>query len=117
MTIHNDLTKAHQIADTSVGQLTLNDGKGILAGAAALDGIAAGSWGITMAATAPVEGATAASIVGAGVVGLGTAALYAGAVIGVGAAVVMAADLGRNSIRQANAQDEIRTAQTLSLHT
>jgi hypothetical protein len=116
VTIHNDLTKAHQIADSSVGQLTLNDGKSVVAGAAALETMASASWGLTAAGLAYSDGAALATAGAAGIAGIGTAAIYAGAVIGIGAAAVMVGDVGRNYLRQSAAQEEIRTSQTLSLH-
>ncbi len=117
VTIHNDLKKAHYYADNSVGQLTLNNGKQILAGAATLEGIMTVSGAFTGAALGWVEGATVATVAGAGLAGLGTAALWTAPVVGIGAAAVMAKDALVNYDRQATAQNEILASQYLFLHT
>jgi hypothetical protein len=108
VTIHNDLSALHDVADNSVLHTTLQDAKSIYEDI----GIGSGGFGVLMGVgrflTAGVSLPEAAAAGAA-------SGVEAGIALGVLGTVAVGGDLVRNSYRKSDAQEEIRQAQNVTL--
>jgi hypothetical protein len=121
VTIHNDLTQAHKLADNSVLSATVDDAKVVGAVAVGATAVIAGSWGATLgldtwaaAGVGSGVGLLSSEVLTAGAVATGAALVTVGEVVGVISAAVLAGDMVRNYYRKSDAQEDIRNASGLS---
>jgi len=118
VTIHNDMTKAHETGDKSVGRAVLDDAESAVAVVA---GVAYTS-GLVGSATAYMEACDGSALLAtpalsAGLAGFGTGVLVGGEVAGVVAAGVLAYDAIRDYNRKSDAQQDLRNNSVLTLDT
>jgi hypothetical protein len=120
VSIHNDMTKAHQIGDNSVLSTTLDDAKTIAAVTGSLLGIAIPSAGLTAAGFGETaEGAPMAFLsaaAGDAALGaMGSMALYGGAAAAIITGAIAGGDAVRNVFRKADAQQELANDSVVNL--
>ena len=109
VTIHNDLSALHEVADNSVVHTTLQDAKSIYEDIAA----GSGAFGVLMGVGRMLtSGASLPEAAAAG----GAYGIAAGIVLGAAGAVAVGGDLVRNSYRKSDAQEEIEEAQNVTLN-
>jgi hypothetical protein len=110
VTIHNDMKYAHQIADNSVMQTTMDDAKKVIGTAAGVTALIATSWAATIGSDLSAETGVATfgpEVMAASAAALGTSALYVGAFTGAVGAVVLAGDAVSNYYRKQEAAQDI----------
>ena len=105
--VHNDLTEANKVANTSVLSATLDEAKSVLGVGAAWTGIMTGAAAVFGPAFSFGETTALACA--------STTALWSGAIAAVVGGGVLAADAGKNYFRQSAAAEDVREGADLEV--